>query len=229
MRKLGLIGGTGPESTIIYYREICRQVYQDTGVLPPLSIDSLSVYRVLHLSTNHEFDQLVDYLAQGVDDLQAGGADFAALTGITPHVVFDQLQARVALPMVSIPAALCEYAKKQGLKRLALLGTAPTMAQHFVQDAFTDSGIEIITPRQAEQSYIGKKIEKELEKGLVKEETQKRFLQIVDRMVNEDEVDGIILGCTELPLAFNGLQLPVETLDAMKIHIQKLVKMIETD
>lgn len=103
------------------------------------------------------------------------------------------------------------------------------MAQHFVQDAFANSGIEIITPHQAEQSYIGEKIENELEKGIVKEETQEHFKQIVNRMVNEDKVDGIILGCTELPLAFNDLQLPVETLDAMKIHIQKLVRMIETN
>lgn len=229
MRKLGLIGGTGPESTIIYYRKICRQVYQDTGALLPLSIESLSVYQVLHFSGNHEFDQLIDYLAHGVNNLQAGGAEFAALTGITPHVVFDQLQAQVNLPMVSIPAALLEYAQTHGFKRLALLGTAPTMAQHFVQDAFVGSEIAIITPHQAEQSYIGAKIENELEKGIVKEETQEHLKQIVDRMVNEDKVDGIILGCTELPLAFNDLQLPVEALDAMEIHIQKLVRMIETD
>ncbi|MRH46716.1 aspartate/glutamate racemase family protein [Limosilactobacillus caviae] len=70
-------------------------------------------------------------------------------------------------------------------------------------------------------------MENELEKGIVKEETQQRLKQIVGRMVNDDKIGGVILSCTELPLAFNGLQLPVETLDAMEIHIQKLVKMIE--
>ncbi|HJA47276.1 MAG TPA: amino acid racemase [Candidatus Limosilactobacillus excrementigallinarum] len=229
MQKLGLIGGTGPESTVIYYRKICQRVYQDTGSLPPLNIESLSVYKVLQFSGNHEFNELVDYLACGVNNLEKSGVNFAALTGITPHVVFDQLQAKVDLPLVSMPAVLCEYAKERQHKRLALLGTAPTMSQHFVQDAFKGSGISIIVPQKDERSYIGEKIEKELEKGIVKEKTQQRLKQIVERMINDDKADGIILGCTELPLAFNGLQLPVETLDAMEIHIQELVKMIESD
>ena len=67
MQKLGLIGGTGPESTVIYYRKICQRVYQDTGSLPPLNIESLSVYKVLQFSGNHEFNELVDYLACGLD------------------------------------------------------------------------------------------------------------------------------------------------------------------
>ncbi|MCH3905281.1 MAG: amino acid racemase [Lactobacillus sp.] len=227
MRKLGLIGGTGPESTLIYYKELCQRIYKDTGYLPPLSIESLSVYQVLKFSEAHEFKQLVDYLEKGILDLQASGAEFAALTGITPHVVFDQLQAKVDLPLVSIPAAVREYAQQHHLKRLALLGTAPTMSQHFVQDAFQGSGINIIVPHEAEQSYIGDKIEQELEQGLVKRETQHTFMQIVQRMINEEQIDGIILGCTELPLIFQDLQVSVKILDAMEIHIQKLVKMIE--
>lgn len=157
---------------------------------------------------------MVDYLARGVNNLEKSGANFAALTGITPHVV-------------SMPAVLCEYARERQHKRLALLGTAPTMSQHFIQNAFKGSEISIIVPQKDEQSYIDEKIEKELEKGIVKEKTQQRLKQIISRMINDDKVDGIILGCTELPLAFNDLQLPVETLDAMEIHIQELVKLIE--
>lgn len=229
MKKLGLIGGTGPESTLIYYQKICQHVYQDTGSLPPLNIESLSVYQVLKYSDNHEFDRLIDYLVHGINNLEKAGADFGALTGITPHVFFDQVQAKVRLPLVSIPATLCDYAKEQKYKRLALLGTAPTMSQHFVQDAFKGSGISIIVPQKDEQAYIGEKIEKELENGIVKKETKRKFKQIANRIIDEDKVDGIILGCTELPLVFNELQLTVETLDAMEIHIQKLVKMIERE
>ena len=126
-------------------------------MLPPLSIELLSVYKVLHFSGKHEFNQLVDYLARGVNNFEKSGADFAALTGITPHVVFDQLQAKVNLPLVSIPVALCDYAKEQHHERLALLGTTPTMSQHFVQDAFKNSGIIITVPQKSEQAYIGEK------------------------------------------------------------------------
>lgn len=175
LQKLGLIGGTGPEATLIYYQKICQQVFQDTGSLPPLNIESLSVYQVLKFSSNHEFDRLIDYLVNGINNLEKAGANFGALTGITPHTVFDQLQAKVKLPLVSIPATLCDYAKKQKHKRLALLGTAPTMSQHFVQDAFKGSEIEIVTPQKDEQFYIGKKIEEELEKGIVKKETRQKF------------------------------------------------------
>lgn len=227
LKKLGLIGGTGPESTVIYYQKICQQVYQDTGLLPPLNIESLSVYQVLKLSERHEFDKLTNYLVRGINNLENAGAQFAALTGITPHTVFDQVQARVNIPLVSIPHTLRKYATKQDLKKLALLGTAPTMSQHFVQDAFKDSGIKIVVPKVNEQTYIGEKIEIELEKGIVKERTQQQFIKIINRMISENKIDGIILGCTELPIAFNNLNLPVDILDAMEIHIQQLVTMIE--
>lgn len=227
MKKLGLIGGTGPESTLIYYQKICQQVYQDTGLLPPLNIESLSVYQVLKLSEKHEFDKLTNYLVNGINNLEKAGAQFAALTGITPHIVFDQVQSKVNIPLVSIPSTLRNYAVKQNLKRLVLLGTAPTMSQHFVQDAFKDSDIDIVVPKIKDQNYIGEKIEAELEKGIVKEETQHQFVKIINQMINENKIDGIILGCTELPLAFNNLNLPIDILDAMEIHIKQLISMIE--
>lgn len=212
---------------LVYYQKICQQVYQDTGLLPPLNIESLSVYQVLKLSERHEFDKLTNYLVREINNLENAGAQFAALTGITPHTVFDQVQARVNIALVSIPHTLRKYATKQDLKRLALLGTASTMSQRFVQDAFKDSGIKIVVPKINEQTYIGEKIEIELEKGIVKEETQYQFVKIINRMINENKIDGIILGCTELPLVFNNLHLPVDILDAMKIHIKQLVTMIE--
>ena len=103
MKKLGLIGGTGPESTIIYYRALTQGVLERTGALPRLVIESLSVYEVLDFCRKGDLEGLTAYLVHGVQNLTAAGADCAAFTGITPHIVFDRVQAQSPIPIIGIP------------------------------------------------------------------------------------------------------------------------------
>lgn len=226
MRKLGLIGGTGPESTIEYYRQIEYAVQEKTGAFPNLVIESLSVFDVLRFCREANYDGLVSYLVKGVRCLADAGADFACLTGITPHIVFERVAAESPIPIISMVDAACETAQKQGFSRIALLGTYPTMSGTFFQNTFSRHGIEVITPTEEEMRYVGEKIETELELTQVLPETQKRFVEIAERLVTDEHVQAIVLGCTELPLILNDSLLSVSCLDVMKIHIEKLVSVI---
>ena len=113
MKKLGLIGGTGPESTIEYYRQIEYGVQAKTGRFPHLAIESLSVFDVLRFCDEKDYAGLTAYLLKGFQALADAGADFACLTGITPHIVFDEISEKSPIPIISIVETACERAKMQ--------------------------------------------------------------------------------------------------------------------
>jgi len=228
MKKLGLIGGTGPESTVIYYRELTSGVQRrlNRDEFPPLSIESLSVFEVLRFCERRDYDGLAAYLADGIRNLAAAGAELAAFTGITPHIVFDEVAKRSPIPLVSMVETACQYAIQKQYHKIALLGTLPTMQGDFVQKPFRAAGIAVITPNEAERNLIGRKIETELEYGIVKAETRMEFEKIARRLIAEENAEAIVLGCTELPLVFGEMPLPVDKMDVMRIHIDALISEI---
>lgn len=133
MKKLGLIGGMGPESTIPYYRDIVYGVQKALGkpTFPELSIESVNVFKVLGLCGEKKYDELTEYLMSAIRNLSNSGADFAALSANTPHIVFDRLNEQSPIPLISIVEATCEEANRRGLKKIGLLGTIFTMTGEF--------------------------------------------------------------------------------------------------
>lgn len=228
MNKLGLIGGTGPESTIEYYKGIEYGVQQKVGrsFFPNLTIESLSVFDVLSFCGKQDYAGLTEYLLKGVRNLAAAGAQYAALTGITPHIVFDELSKASPIPLISMVDMARDYAAVNGYKKICLLGTLPTMEGTFFQSSFSKRGIEVVTPNVEEKNYIGTKIETELEFGKVLPETQRTFKEIAERIIREEQAQAVVLGCTELPLIFDGVELPVPFIDVMQVHIKALVDLI---
>lgn len=228
MKKLGLIGGIGPESTLLYYKKLVYLLQKEVGpeFFPNLTIESLNVFDVLAFCENNDFDGLISYLMKGINSLIAGGSEVIALTGNTPHIVFNQLQAKSSVPLVSIVEATKDAAKHQNYAKIGLLGTKFTMQAEFFKKPFLDAGIAVVVPNEDELLFIAEKISKELEHGIISPETKKQILQIVQRMQNEDGIEAIILGCTELPLMFKNVVLSIPVLDTMEIHIQELVKVI---
>jgi len=228
MKKLGLIGGMGPESTIPYYHDIVYGVQEALGesVFPELTIESVNVFKVLGLCKEQKYDELTEYLMDAIRNLAKSGADFAALSANTPHIVFDRLKEQSQIPLISIVEATCEEAKRRGLKKIGLLGTIFTMTGEFFRFPFVQNGIEVIIPTESEMELINEKISTELELGIVKDETLTAFQQIITRMRDEGGIEAIVLGCTELPLLLNDGVSPVPCLDTMQIHIQEIVKTI---
>lgn len=133
MKKLGLVGGMGPESTIPYYHDIVYGVQEAMGksIFPELSIESVNVFNVLKLCDEKKYDELTEYLMRAINNLVKSGAEFAALSANTPHIVFDRLKEQSPIPLISIVETTCEEAKHRELKKIGLLGTIFTMTEEF--------------------------------------------------------------------------------------------------
>lgn len=228
MKKLGLVGGMGPESTIPYYHDIVYGVQEALGQsqFPELSIESVNVFEVLRLCSNKQYEELTEYLIGAINNLAKSGADFAVLAANTPHIVFDKLNEQSPIPLISIVESTCKEAKHRGLKKIGLLGTIFTMTEEFFKAPFTKNGIQVIIPTEIEMELINNKISTELELGIVKEETQLSFQKVISRMKDEDGIEAIVLGCTELPLLLNDDVSSVPCLDTMQIHISSIIKSI---
>jgi len=225
-KTLGLIGGTGPESTIDYYRLLTAQYREKAdGASPPIIINSVDLKRLLGWMTADELDKVTDYLATEIEKLQKAGADFAALTANTPHIVFDELQQRSSLPLVSIVEAACERVQALGLKSVALFGTRYTMQAAFYPKVFSHTDIKLFTPNDREQDYIHEIYLGELLKDVFSPETRARVLAIADDMKARHGIEAVILGGTEIPLLLradehNGILL----LDTTRIHVDRLIE-----
>jgi len=227
MKTVGLIGGVGPESTIEYYRfiiEAYRERKQD-DTYPSIIINSVDVNKYVGLATANQFDTFADGLVIEIDRLACAGADFGALAANTPHIVFDELQRRSRIPLVSIVEATCDKARSLELKRVALLGTRFTMTGGFYQDVFARADIHLVVPNDEEQTYIHEKYIGELLKNVFSDETRSGLLAIIDQLRQRDAIEAVILGGTELPLILRGAERDdIKFLDTTKIHVEKIVE-----
>lgn len=224
-KTLGLIGGTGPESTIEYYRLlIAKYREQADGNAPSLIINSVNLKQLIEWMNAGELPKVADYLSDAIDKLRRAGADLAALTANTPHIVFDELRERSQIPLVSIVEATCDHAQAMGLRSAALFGTRFTMEAPFYPATFAGSNVKLVLPNAEEQNYIHEIYFGELLKDIFLPETRVRLLAIADTMKARDGVEAIILAGTELPLVIpdkehNGMPL----LDTTRIHVDRLI------
>lgn len=226
MKTIGIIGGIAPESTVEYYRLIIasyREQRQD-GSYPSIIINSIDMKKMLGMIAVNELMEVTGYLVGEVEKLARAGADFGLMASNTPHIVFDEIHRRSPLPLISIVEATCEDAKAQGLKRAGLFGTRFTMQGKFYRDAFSKEGITLILPGEDEQAYIHDKYMNELVKGVFLPETRERLLNIAERMKEQEDIQALILGGTELPLILRDVTKPVVPfLDTTGIHVKAAV------
>jgi aspartate racemase len=226
MKTLGIVGGIGPESTIEYYRFILdgyRQRVTD-GRAPHIIIDSIDVNRAIAMLNANDLSGVAAYLAEAVERLVRAGADVALMAANTPHIVFDDVQRRSPIPLISIVQAACDHAKHLGLKRLALVGTGFTMRARFYPDVFARAELELVTPSDTEKVYIHDKYINELLQNQFLPETRDAMLAVIGRMRRDDRIEGVILAGTELPLLLRGMDpagLPF--LDTTMIHVERAV------
>ena len=224
-KTLGLIGGTGPESTVEYYRLLIAKYREHAdGHSPPLIITSIDLKQMIEWMTAGNLEAVTDSLVAEFERLHKAGADFAALTANTPHIVFDELQRRSPIPLISMVEAACEEVQARGLKTAGLLGTRFTVQAPFYPSVFSRAGLKLEVPTEQEQDYIHGIYLGELLKDVFLPETRARLLEIADDMKRRDNIDCVVLGGTELPLLLrdeehNGMPL----LDTTRIHVNKLV------
>jgi len=226
MKTLGIVGGIGPESTIEYYRAILAAYRERHGDVsnPSIFINSIDLHKLLELVAAGQLEAVTEYLVEELERLANAGASLGILAANTPHVVFDDVVRRSAIPLLSIVEATCEEAKARTLARLGLFGTRFTMEGHFYQDVFSRHGMTIVVPAKDEQAYIHDKYTTELLRSVFLPRTREGLLRIVERLKERDGIDGIILGGTELPLILReDTASGVPLLDTTKIHAKAAV------
>ena len=225
MKTAGIIGGLGPESTIDYYRSIIALYRQKVGDgYPPLIINSLDVDKALRLLGANDLQQLADYFAGALRQLADAGADFGLVSSNTPHVVFDEVQRRSPIPLISIVEATCDEVKRRGLKSVSVLGTRYTMSGRFYPAVFEKHGLRVMAPSGEEQAEIHDKYVNQLLKGIFLPETRARLQEIIATQVERDRVEGVILAGTELPLILKDEMIAgVPLLHTTQIHVKAVV------
>jgi aspartate racemase len=227
MKTLGIIGGTGPETTIEYYRRLVAgfRGRSREGRAPSLIINSIDSKKVVDLVTANELTALTDYLVAEMERLACAGAGLGLIAANTPHLVFDEAQRRSRIPMLSIVTATCETAARAGLRRLALFGTRFTMQATFFPEIFQRRQIAIVVPNEAEQTYIHDKYMNELFANVILPETRAGLVKIVRAMKERDGIDGLILGGTELSLILREATLEgLPVLDTTQIHVEAAIE-----
>lgn len=225
MTSVGLVGGIGPESTIDYYRRILTAWEREApGTTPSIVIDSLDVRLGLRL-VEKDRPAFIDYLVASVQRLAAAGVDFVAMTANTPHVVFDEITARVTVPLVSIVETCAAEARRRGLKRLALFGTRFTMEAPMYPDVFGRYGMTVIAPNDTERALVHDRYVNQLLNGVFRDDTQQEFLALIGRLRDEEKINGVILGGTELTLLLKEPVIAgVPALDTTGLHVAAIVE-----
>mgnify|MGYP003387955015 CR=1 FL=1 len=226
-KTLGIIGGIAPESTIEYYRLIVDSYRERNpdGSYPLLLINSIDMKQMLDMIAAKDLERVVDYLVGEVKKLAVAGADFGFLASNTPHIVFDKIQERSPIPLVSIVEAACEAAKEQKIQKLGLFGTRFTMQGKFYSNIFSREGMVIVLPEPDEQEYIHEKYMGELVKGIFLPETRERLLEITDRLKKNAGIEALILGGTELPLILREQYARgIPFLDTTRIHVSRVME-----
>ena len=227
MKTVGIIGGIGPESTIEYYRSIIAgyRAQRPDGSSPSIILNSLDVNKLLDLMGASRLGEVTDYLVDELQRLGRAGADFGIIAANTPHIVFGDLKQRSPIPLISIVEATCAEARKRGLPTVGLLGTRYTMQAKFYPEVFSREGITLVVPGKDEQDYIHEKYVGELLRDKFLPETREKLLRIIQRMKEQQQIEGVILGGTELPLLLRDeTAFGIPLLDTTQIHVRAVVE-----
>jgi aspartate racemase len=226
MKKIGIIGGLGPESTVDYYKEIIlafNTKYKDLAY-PEMVIYSANINKLLEFVNSKKWSEFAEWLGKKVTSVYHAGAEFAAIASNTPHIVFKEVNKKSPIPLLSIVEETCKKAGKLQAKRIGLLGTRLTMESDFYKEHLQDKGISVIIPSESERELIQKRLFSEIELGIIKDSTRDELLEIVKRMIDEDKIDSLILGCTELPLILPDSKYEIPFLNTTAIHCESIVK-----
>lgn len=218
MNLIGLIGGTSYHSTIVYYRLINELVQEKIGAQgnPPMLIYSQNI----ELMREQDVEKINETYLNTSLMLQGAGAKAIVICANTPHMVYDFVQPKINIPILHIADAIGMEAKKLGLKKLGLLGNKPTMTRDFIPKVLKERyNIETIIPEEHCLSQAHNYVSKELTQGIFSEKARTFFLNQME-LLKVRGADGIILGCTELPILFENTDFELPLLSTTDLHAQ---------
>ena len=229
MKTIGIIGGVSWQSSIEYYRLMNELVAKQLGGLHSAKILMHSIEfgefsKEERLASEGDWGPLRKTMIDAAERLKKGGTDFIVIASNTMNSTAELIEDKVKIPVLHIADATGEQVKKSGIKTVALLGNTYTMEEDFYRDRLEGKyGLKVVTPNKTEQDYINSVIFDELCAGKFKQGSKERFVQIIDRLAKEDGAQGVILGCTEIPLLINQKDVSVPVFDTTRIHSEAAV------
>lgn len=224
-KRIGILGGLSPESTVIYYEHITRRYYERFGdySYPEIIIFSVNFQEFIALQEEDRWGEIADRMVDALYALHRAGADFAVIATNTMHMVFEEVEKRSPIPLISIIDATAEAIKKEDLGRVGLLGTLTTMRKTFYRDGLRRHGIEVIVPGRGDQEYIDRVIYEELVRGEIRPEAKEAFLKIIENLKRRG-AKGVVLGCTEIPLLIKEEDSPLRLFNTSIIHAERALE-----
>jgi len=226
LKTIGLIGGMSWESTQFYYQQINRAVRERLGGLHSAkillySVDFAPIEQFQHAG---DWPATADVLSNAAQSLEVGGADFFLICTNTMHKVADVIAGSVSIPLLHIADATGQVLRDDGIKRVGLLGTAFTMKESFYKDHISEHyGIEVVVPDAADIKRVHDIIYQELCLGEVRDGSRKKYLEVIDRL-REQDCEAIILGCTEIGMLVKQVDTDIKLYDTTEIHAQAAVE-----
>jgi len=220
-KKIGILGGMSPESTVEYYQYITRTYTERFGDhnYPEIIIYSVRFQPYIDWPREDRWDLIAAGLRDAARGLAAAGADFILIATNTMHLVFDDVQAGVDVPMLSLLDAVGDAIRARGMKTVGLIGTQFTMEKTFYQDALLRRGINVLVPDAGDRMYVNDVIYNELIAGQIREESRAGFVEIIQKLMARG-AEGVILGCTEIPLLVSETDAGIPLFDTTIIHAE---------
>lgn len=231
MKKIGLLGGLSPESTVEYYKIINSEVRKVLGGCSSaeLIIESFNFKEIETLQFEGKWKELGDKLGKAALKLEQGGADYIVICTNLMHKVAPIVQDYISVPLIHMVDSVAKEIKKQKMNKIGLLGTIFTMEEDFYSKKLLDDyGIETVIPEKEDREEVSRVIYKELCCGVITEQSKQRYLQIIDKM-KQAGAQGVILGCTEIPLMIGENDTDMAIFNTTQIHAMSVVEKILED
>jgi aspartate racemase len=226
MKTIGILGGMSPESTTLYYEHITRTYTAQHGDYgyPEVLIYSVNFQKFVDWQRHGQWDEAAREMAGALERLRLAGADFGLIATNTMHFVFDEVQRAVRMPLLSIVDSTVEAILGAGLQSVGLLGSVFTMRERFFLDVLERSGITALVPEPGDQLKVHEVIFQELCRGEIRPESRRLFLEIIERL-RDRGAQGIILGCTEIPLLLQPEHCGLPLFNTALLHAGKALRL----
>ena len=226
MKTIGIIGGMSYESTLHYYERINDQVNQLAGGLTcaKMIIYNVNFEEIRQLMLNNKWDQIKLNLASIAKTLETAGADYIVIATNTMHKLADYIQSQVNIPLIHIADCVAQKCKESNILNVGLLGTKYTMIEDFLKKRLMQNGLGVSTPTNDEViNKIDRIIFDELCKGQIKNNSKQYYIEVINGMITQNNIQGIILGCTEIEMLIKATDLDIPIFDTTQSHIDYIV------
>jgi len=225
MRKIGLIGGISWESTQVYYQIINTKVKEALGGYHSAKclLESVDFAEIEKLQMEDDWEALDQYMINAAQNLEIGKAELILICANTMHLCSDAIIKNTTIPLLHIARETGKAIKASGQKKILLLGTRFTMEKDFFKNILTDEfGIEVVIPSKEDITTVHSVIYKELVHGLLLPESKSAYQNIIKKAAKEG-AEGVILGCTEIPLLIGRNDVEIPVFDTTSIHAEAAV------